>query len=173
MPIPNALDVLRLPDAILVALDSRALHFALQPVHHLIRLAHLLSAGGFFGAIALLDLQLIGASRRPAFRSLAEHAAPWLYGSLAVALASGALLFLYDPVHVGSHRYFMPKLLLLALGLANAVAFHMGGYAAALTDATRLGARARLAGTVSLAAWIGAMACASLNVEAMPKVLLW
>ena len=168
----HPLALLHIPGGLLVALSSRELQFVLQPYHHLIRLAHILATSGFFGAIALLDLRLIGGRGGPSLRSLAEHAAPWLYGSFAVSCVTGVLLFLYDPVHVGSHAYFTPKLILLALGLANAAGFHRTGYAEALTAATRLPAGARWAGLLSLALWVGVMVCAGLNGEAAPRVLL-
>ncbi len=98
-----------------------------------------------------------------------------LRGSLAVAIATGVALFLYDPVHVGSHAWFLPKLALLALALANAAAFHRGGYAMALArdgTGTAMPTRARLAGAVSLALWFGVMVFACLNTEEAPRLLL-
>lgn len=105
-------------------------------------------------------------------RPFAEHVLPWLYATFGVALASGVALFLYDPVHVGAHAYFTPKLILVGLGVANALLFHRTGYVAALAAEARMPLGARLAGAASLAIWLGAMACACLNVEAAPKVLL-
>jgi hypothetical protein len=172
MSATQPLAFLRLPDDWLIALDSRGLHFALQPYHHLIRLTHILSVAAFFGAIVLLDMRLLGFHRGLPLRPLAAQAAGWLYGSFAVALASGVVLFLYDPVHVGSHGYFVPKLILLGLALANAAAFHRSGYLAALAADPVMPARARLAGLISLALWTGVMICAGLNGEAAPKVLL-
>ena len=54
MPDPHALAFLRIPTGILVALDYRPFHFALQPYHHVIRLLHVLFMAAFFGGIALL-----------------------------------------------------------------------------------------------------------------------
>jgi hypothetical protein len=62
-------------------------------------------------------------------RSLAAAALPWLYGTFAMAFISGLLLFFYDPVHVGSHGFFSPKLLLVLLAMANTLwfrRFHFG-----------------------------------------------
>lgn len=168
----HPLAFLRLPSALLVALSSRDLHFALQPYHHLIRLTHILSVAAFFGTILLLDARLIARRGGAALRLLAAEAAPWLYASFAVALVSGTLLFLYDPVQVGSHAYFTPKLILLALGLANAAAFHRIGFRTALASESRLPATAVLAGALSLLLWTGVMTCACLNTEAAPKLLL-
>ena len=156
----------------MIALDDRGLHFWMQPVHHLVRLAHILSMALFFGGIVLLDLRLMDVRGTVPLRSFAEHTLPWLYATFGVALVSGIALFLYDPVHVGSHAYFMPKLILLLLGLANAALYHRTGYVAALAAERRMPVSARVAGTTSLALWIGVMVCACLNTEAAPKVFL-
>jgi hypothetical protein len=169
---PSVLDVFRIPTEALIALDNRPFHFALQPYHYLIRLSHVLSAAAFFGGIGLLDLRLLGWRGTVVLRPFAEHVLPWLYATFGLAFVSGVALFLYDPVHVGSHAYFTLKLMLIAAGLANAGLFHRSGYIAALAAETRMPMRAKLAGGASLLLWFGAMTCASLNVEAAPKVLL-
>ena len=85
--------------------------------------------------------------------------------------STGAALFFYEPVKVGSHAYFTLKLILIGLGLANAGLFHRAGYGTAL-HASAMPRHARLAGAVSLALWTAVIVCACLNVEAEPKVLL-
>jgi hypothetical protein len=172
VPSPHPFEFLRIPFAVLVALSNRQLHFELQPWHYLIRLAHILAAAGFFGGIAALDLRLLGWAREVKLRSLGTMILPWLAALFAVAVASGVTLFLYDPVGVGSHGYFTPKLILMGLGLANALAFHRYGYLAAVTAEGHVPLSGRIAGGVSLALWIGVMVCASMNVEGVPKVML-
>lgn len=63
MPDPSVFAGLRVPAETLAALDNRALHFAMQPYHHLVRMAHVLSMSAFFGAIGLLDARLMGWTR--------------------------------------------------------------------------------------------------------------
>lgn len=167
----SALDMLRIPSAVLIALDWRPFHFALQPFHHLVRLTHIVAMAGFFGAIGLLDLRLLGWNSALPLRPLARHVLPLLYGLFAVTIATGAALFFYEPVKVGSHAYFTVKLILIVLGLANAGLFHRADYGTALI-ASAMPRRARLAGAVSLALWTAVIVCACLNVEAEPKVLL-
>lgn len=169
---PSLLAALRIPSPVLIALDNRTYHFALQPWHYLVRIAHVLSMAAFFGGIALLDLRLMGVRAAVTLRDFAEQILPWLYVSFGVAVVTGVALFLYDPVNVGSHVFFVPKLILVALGLANALLFHRTGYVAALAAEARMPARARIAGGVSLALWTGAVVCACLTVEAAPRVLL-
>jgi len=174
MPDANALDFLRIPPDTLAALDWRPYHFALQPYHYVIRITHVVSMAAFFGGIAALDLRLMGWRKTVPLRPFAEQTLPWLYATFAIAVITGFALFFYDPVHVGSHAYFVLKLVLTVLGIANAAMFRRSGYLAALAieGPADLSARARLAGAVSLALWAGVVICASLNVEAAPKVLL-
>lgn len=175
MAYPNSLDFARIPTTVLVALDWRPLHFAFQPYHYLIRLVHIVSMAVFFGGIVILDLRLCGLRRIASLRAFADQILPWVYMTFALAALSGTALFLYDPVHVGSHAYFGPKLLLILIGTANAYLFGRTGYLASLQGHSPdqdLPLFVRLAGALSLAIWIGVMVCASLNVEAPPRVLL-
>jgi hypothetical protein len=173
---PNALDVIRIPSDVLVALDWRPYHFALQPYHYLVRLTHVVSMAAFFGGIVALDLRLMGWRVTLPLQPFADLVLPWLYVTFGVALVSGIALFFYDPVHVGSHAYFSLKLLLTLLGLVNAALFRRSAYFPAATAETPASAvtpaHVRLAGAVSLALWTGVVVCACLNVEAAPKVLL-
>ncbi|HEY4174196.1 MAG TPA: hypothetical protein VGM42_14295 [Rhodopila sp.] len=163
---------LRLPFDLLAALDSRTFHYALQPYHHLVRMTHVLTVAAFFGGIMQLDLRLMGWRATVPLRAFAEHVLPWLYGTFGVAIVTGLALFFYDPIGVGSHGYFTPKLIFLLIGLANAAVFHRSGYVAALASESRMPTSARIAGAVSLLTWIAVMVFASLNVEGAPKVLL-
>lgn len=176
MAYPNPLDFARIPTAALVALDWRPYHFAVQPYHYLIRAAHIVSMAAFFGGIVVLDLRLLGWRPTLPSRPFIEQIVPWLYLTFGVAIISGFALFFYDPVHVGSHAYLAPKLILTALGVINAALFRRSGHLAALTADTpaseRAVAHARMFGALSLAIWIGVVVCACLNVEAAPRVLL-
>jgi hypothetical protein len=148
---PSLFDSLRIPVSALVALDWRPYHFAIQPYHYIIRTAHIVAMGAFFGGIGLLDFRLMGWRGAVPLRGFAEHVLPWLWATFSVALVTGIALFLYDPVHVGSHAYWSPKLIAIGLGLANAAYFHRTSYVSALASQGRLPASARIAGAVSLA----------------------
>lgn len=169
---PNVFDSIRIPVQALVALDWRPYHFAVQPWHYLVRTAHVMAMGAFFGGIGLLDFRLMGWRGTVPLRGFAEHVLPWLWVTFAVAAVTGTALFLYDPVHVGSHAYWTPKLLAVAAGLANAAMFHRTGYVAALAAETRMPVSARVAGGFSLLCWSAAVAFACLDSEGPPKVLL-
>jgi hypothetical protein len=169
---PHALSFLSIPTDILIALDNRDYRFALQPYHHLVRMAHILSISAFFGAILLLDLRLAGLKRALPLKALSELVMPFVYWTFGIGVATGALLFFYDPVHVASHAYFSLKLILIVLGIGNALMFNRKGFAVALAMPGAVPRHARIVGALSLLIWAGVMICATLNVEAAPKVLL-
>lgn len=168
----RALAGFRIPSEMLIALDNRSLHFALQPWHFLIRAIHVVSVAAFFGGIGLVDLRLMGVRATASLRDLADHAMPWLYPIFGVVSVTGIGLFLYDPVHVGSHAYFTLKLLFIVLGLVNAAVFNRWGLNDALKAEGDLPRGAAVAGAASLGLWTLVMLAASLNVEGPPKVLL-
>jgi hypothetical protein len=169
---PSVFDAVRIPANVLVALDWRPLHFAMQRYHYLVRLGHVVSMAAFYGGIALLDLRLLGVRGAVRLKPFADHVLPALYVTFAVAVITGAALFLYAPVHVGAHAYFVPKLIAIALGLVNAAIYHRTGYLNALAAEERLPSSARIAGALSLAFWTAAVAFACLNVEPAPRVIL-
>jgi hypothetical protein len=176
MAYPNPFDFVRIPTDVLVTLDWRPYRFAIQPYHHLVRIVHIISMAAFFGGIAVLDLRLLGWRRALPSRPFIELIVPWLYFTFGFAFVSGCALFFYDPVHVGSHAYFAPKLILTALGVANALLFRRSGYLAKLASDPRPAEDAlihgRIFGALSLALWTAVVVCACLNVEAAPRVLL-
>jgi hypothetical protein len=172
LPEPHSLSFLYIPTDLLVALDYRPYRFSLQPYHHLVRMLHILSISAFFGAIVLLDIRLVGFRTAITLRDLSGAVMTSIYATFAIGIVSGIMLFFYDPVHVASHAYFSMKLILIVLGLGNAAVFNRRGFAAAIAANGPMPAHARLVGGLSLAVWTGAMICATLNVEAAPKVLL-
>jgi hypothetical protein len=137
-----------------------------------VRLVHILSISAFFGAILVLDLRLLGFRPALQLRALSGLVMPWLYWTFGVGLVSGLMLFFYDPVHVASHAYFSLKMILIVVGVINALWFGRHGFVLALNAAGAMPRHARIIGGVSLILWVGVMICASLNVEAAPKVLL-
>jgi len=168
----HALSFLAIPPDILAALDNRPLRFALQPVHHLIRMGHILSVSAFFGAILVLDLRLMGFKPAVPLRALSSAILVWSVETFLVAIATGLLLFFYDPIHVGSHAYFTLKMILIVVAMANAALFNLWGFSEALNASGPMPVRARVLGAVSLIAWLGVMVCADLNAEAAPRLLL-
>jgi hypothetical protein len=169
---PSFFDLIRIPTQTLIALDWRPYHFGLQPYHYVVRAAHILSMALFFGGVALLDLRLMGWLRTVPLKPFAEQVRPWLYMTFAVTAVTGVALFLYDPLHAGSRAYWTPKLIAIALGLANAALFNRTEYVWGPLPEGRMPVLARVTATLSLIFWGAALVFACLNTEAMPKVLL-
>ena len=128
---PSIFDSIRIPTETLIALDWRPYHFAMQPYHYLLRTAHILSMALFFGGIGLLDLQLMGWLRAVPLKPFAEFVLPCLYLTFAVTAVTGVALFLYDPLFAGSRAYWTPKLIAIALALANAALLNRTKFIAA------------------------------------------
>jgi hypothetical protein len=172
LEVSNALDHLRIPVPYLLAIDSRAFHIALQPYQFLIRAAHVLSISLFFGAITVLDLRLFGAARELPLKPLARLVLPWVYGTFAFGILSGVILFLYDPLEVGSHDWLTPKLVFIALAFANAVWFNVQYLPGQLVSPTGLTTAGKAAGIASITLWGLVILCACLNAEPPPRLLL-
>ena len=144
----------------LSATELRALFYRFEDFDWLFVFAHVASAAVLLGSILIVDLRIIGVMREINLHKLAKLALPWSIGGAIIALASGVALLLFDPIAVGVHTYFLPKMALILLGLANALAFHwMFNLDAAETPTIR----SRVAGAVSIALWAGVFLCASLN----------
>jgi hypothetical protein len=169
---PSLFDAFRIPSETLIALDNRTFHFALQPFHYLLRMTHMMSAAAFFGGIVLFDLRLAGLRAHVKLKAFARDTLPWLYVTFGLAMLSGILLFLYDPVHMGSRAYFVPKMMMIFLGLVNTLIYRRFAFRFALREPPVTPRSARWAGALSLVFWVGVMAFSSMNAEGVPKLLL-
>lgn len=163
------LSLFYIPDAWLERLANRDFSFVAQRYHFIVRALHVLSASAFFGGVAWLDLRLMGLCTKVPVRNFAPIIA-FLHATFWTAMATGLFLFFYDPVHVGSHAYFAPKLIFLAAGMINVMIYNQLGFYRLTADP--LPRRVRICGALSLLLWAGVMACSSLNVEGVPKVIL-
>jgi len=169
---PSVFDFLRIPPDVLIALDNRTFHFAVQPYHYVIRLTHIIAMAGFFGGIAFLDLRMIGLRPKVALHMLSQQSLFWIYIFFGLTIITGIPLFLFDPVKVGSHAYFAPKLALIVIGLLNAALFTRWSRAHPEEIDAITPWQARLAGALSFCLWTGVLICSSMNVEGVPKVFL-
>lgn len=146
--------------------------YRLQGWHGPLRLLHVGGTAAFFGAIVLLDLRLLSLLGRDlALDALARLVLPVTHWSFGVVMVTGVLLFMYDPIQQGSHSWFVPKLVLLGLAVANAALFSLPRRAGLRSiGAGSLTRHARLAGAMSLVLWAGVIASATANHEERPLV---
>ena len=143
----------------LSATDLRLFFLQWETFDGFVRFVHVLSAGTLFGAILLLDLKLLGRVTKIGVRELAGVVIPWAIAGGIIAVLTGIVLLLFDPIAVGVHTYFLPKMGLIVLGFANALAFHRF----VRLDETARPRLRRGAGALSIALWTAVFLCAALN----------
>jgi hypothetical protein len=115
---------------------------------------HLLALSVIGGAVLLVDLRLLGLGlRRQTTEEVARDAQPWLVGSLLVMLATGALLFLSEPVKCYYSTPFRVKMLCLLLG--SIWAFTVRRKVAVAGEGRVRPLWLKLVAVVSLALWFG------------------
>jgi hypothetical protein len=122
-------------------------------VFPMIESVHILSIALLVGAIAVLDLRLLGLLRHQAVGPLMRSALPVALAGFAGAVASGTLLFVANAADLLANRAFSVKLALLMFGGLNAAWFHAGATREALAADGTPPVGMRVAGAVSLLLW--------------------
>lgn len=117
----------------------------------IVNILHLLGLAALFGAILPLDLRLMGLWRDAPLAPLARVLRPVAAAGLALAAATGLLLFSVAAREYAAAPLFWGKAGLITLGVANALA--LGGPRLDAASATRR----RAAGVASLLLWTGAI----------------
>jgi hypothetical protein len=113
------------------------------------------------GTIAVVDLRLLGvALRREPVSNVTQQLLPWTWIGFTLMFVSGFLLVLSEAVKLYSSPFFRIKLVLLLLAGLNALVFHFTVYrqVGAWDLASQTPRRAKAAGLISLACWIGVIA---------------
>lgn len=113
------------------------------------------------GSIVVLDLRLVGLSRRIPVSRLAAHVLPWTLLAFVVAAASGLTMFTAHASDYLGNRVFMLKMgLILAAGV-NAGLLHAGAMRAAggWDVDTAIPGRVRVAAALSIVLWFSVIAC--------------
>ncbi|WUR11810.1 DUF6644 family protein [[Empedobacter] haloabium] len=133
-------------------------------LYPIVETCHIVGFAVLVGAVALFDLRLLGCGRALPLRALAAHLLPWALGSLLVIVPAGLLMFSTQPGDFLANPAFLLKLALLLAAGVNAAAFHLGIWRRAAgwnTDVTPPWP-ARLHALLSLALWLGVIACGRL-----------
>jgi len=121
--------------------------------------AHVFGVALLVGAIVPLDLRLLGAwpaiPLAPLWKVLTRTAG----AGLALAIVFGGLLFITRATEYVASNLFIAKMLVVGLGMANAVILRLLAPAQIADSATAYTppARLRCAAAVSLAAWLTAL----------------
>lgn len=125
---------------------------------------HIMAFAIVVGSIVVLDLRLLGLSRRVPVAKLSSHIVPWTIGAFAVAVASGLSMFTAHTADYLTNPVFMLKMgLILAAGV-NAAMLHIGAMQAG--DAWDVDAgtplRVKVAAGLSILLWLSVIACGRL-----------
>lgn len=137
---------------------SRELRASLW-LYPLVNTGHVVGIALLFGGIVPLDLRLLGCFRRVPLEHLAGTLVPVAVGGLALAVATGALLFATQPRDYVAEPLFGIKLALIAAAVANALLLRrsprwtLGGMA----PATEPRPAWRIAAAASILLWLGAI----------------
>ena len=127
----------------------------------ILNLVHLLGLMVAAGTIVYWDLRLLGLGlRRSAVSEVGRQLLPWTWGGFIVMVISGSLLAWCEAGRLYSNVFFRMKVLFLLLAGLNVLIFHLTVYRGVSTwdrsPVTPL--RARMAGALSLALWLGLIA---------------
>jgi len=128
----------------------------------LLETIHVFSLIAVLGTIALVDCRLVGlASREYRVTTLSRQALPWTWIGFVLAVVSGALMTVGQAGEYITNPAFQLKLLLIVLAGLNMAVFHLLPWQSvgAWDAGSRPPVAARLAGGLSLALWIGVIAC--------------
>lgn len=124
--------------------------------------AHILGLALLIGAILPLNLRLAGLWRSEPADRLARVLLPMAMTGLGLAVATGLLLFSVRPFEYLGNPFFLAKLVLVALAIANALWLRLSPDWADLREGGRVTRRLALASLASLALWIAALFCGRL-----------
>jgi hypothetical protein len=153
--------------AIFVALEASALGAAIRQsswAYMVANVGHILSLMAFAGAIAVMDLRMMGvlSATSPGYiLRMARRAAVIAFTGLVL---TGLTLFIAEASHVVLNRIFQVKLGLIAVGLANIVVFEVWVTPKVqnLPPLTALPKEARRIAITSVAIWFCVAACGRL-----------
>jgi hypothetical protein len=153
-----------LPVGLLVWLatsDLRLLMYGLRPLYWVMRFLHLLGMAGFLGMILLLEVKRLGFFPAASIQSARLPILSLMNWAFAVTVTTGLVLFLYDPIGVGLHTMFLPKLVLIVLGLLHA-------YYIERTPAMRRPGLRRASAATALAIWVLVIGASTWNAVERP-----
>ena len=132
---------------------------------------HVLTLTVFLGFTLLLDLRLLGISmRRRRASDVIGQLNPWVMGSFAVMIVTGALLFTGDPVAFYTTIFFKLKMLMLILALMNVMVFNRTAHRkiAEWDSNPHTPGRVRAAAIISLVLWVAIIAAGRAIAYVLP-----
>ena len=153
-----------LPTSLLVWLattDLRLWVYGLRSIYGVFRFLHLTGMAGFLGLLLLIEVRRLGLFRDSSIASARLPIFTLMNTAFGLTLVTGIALFLYDPIGVGLHTMFLPKLLLIVLGLVHA-------YAVEPMETMKRPIWRPLSAGIALGIWILVMAASTWNAVERP-----
>lgn len=146
-------------DQWLAALEATSLARSLRDsvwAYPLVNAGHILGVALLVGSIFPLDLRLLSVWRTwplaPLWHVLTRTAAV----GLVLAILFGSLLFATRATEYAASSFFLAKMAIVAAAIVNALALR-AAFPGGAPEGGALSARVRLAGGVSMTAWLGAL----------------
>ena len=129
-----------------------------------VEILHIMGFVIVVGAAFFFDLRLLGLARSVPVTALASHLLSWARAGFAVVVPTGLMMFTAHATEMASNPVFRIKLILVAVGVLNAAAFHQWPFKS--VDGWNVGASApawaKATALVSLVCWSAAIACGRL-----------
>ena len=150
--------------AIFVALEQSSFAAAIRQsviLYPLANVGHIVALVCYAGALAIMDLRLIGAFASTAPVNVIRPARRVVIGAFCTLAATGFMLFSAEASHIVLNPVFLAKMALVATGLVNVAIYEFGAKRSvlALGPGTPMPSRARVAGFASLGIWLVVAAC--------------
>ncbi len=123
---------------------------------------HVLAICLVVGSILVVDLRLLGfASTRWPVSSVTRAILPLTWCAFALAVLSGALMFISNAAKYLGNGFFLAKMALIGIAGLNMLLFHFIGARdlPVWGSASRPPVQARLAGGLSVLLWVAVVAC--------------
>jgi hypothetical protein len=150
--------------AVFVALEQSGFAAAIRQspwLYPAANIGHIVSLVIFAGALAVMDIRLLGALAATTPGRVLARARGFAIAALAGMAITGFMLFSAEASHLVLNPVFQLKAILVGAGLVNVAIYEFWARRAVdgLAPGASMPPRAKLAGALSLAIWIAAAAC--------------
>jgi Family of unknown function (DUF6644) len=150
--------------AIFVALEQSGFAAAIRQspwLYPAANVGHIVSLTFFAGAIAVMDVRLLGGLAGAAPARLLARARSFAIAALAGMAVTGFVLFSAEASHLALNPVFQLKVTLVAAGLINVAIYEFWAKHAVerLAPGASMPAGAKVAGVLSFAIWVAVAAC--------------
>jgi hypothetical protein len=144
---------------VLAALPPGAWMRGVVWAYPLVETLHIAALATLFGAMAVVDLRILGFSKTLPVEPLMRHALPIALIAFCLAGATGLMLFLAHADDLIGNRMFVLKMCLIGAAGINAAIFHSGTRAGPAKWGVVAPWEARLTAALSLLIWAGVITC--------------